>query len=314
MSSLPVGITLGDPGGIGPEVALKALATLPQDTPYIIFGPDTLRSHPVLTPYLKNQSWHNTGTWPITYGKSSAENGHHCYSAIQTATQWAMAGQLSAIVTAPISKTSLSLAGYPMLDHTSTLQALTNTPSVRMAFYTPRLKTLLHSTHIPFTKIPQTLTKDALFTTFTHALSYMHQLRISQPRIALAGLNPHAGEDGLMGTEEKELLIPTIHAWNTAYPTAPISGPYPPDTLFHRAYTDEFDLVIALYHDQALIPIKLIAFDTAVNVTIGLPIIRTSPDHGTAYDIAYQDRANPSSMLAAITLAATLITDRTLHC
>jgi 4-hydroxythreonine-4-phosphate dehydrogenase len=308
MTSITLGITLGDPGGIGPEVALKALATLPRNIQCIIFGPDELKKHPKLAPYVTDHTWHNTGNWPITYGEASIQNGHHSHKAIETAVQWIQTGHINAIITAPISKTSLKLANYPTFDHTSTLQSLTNTPSVRMAFYTPALKTLLHTTHIPLAQVPHTLTPDALATTFTHAKTYVERLGLAHPRIALAGLNPHAGEDGLMGTEEIDLLLPALAIWNTQHPHTPISGPYPPDTLYHRAYKGEFDLIISLYHDQALIPIKLIAFDTAVNLTIGLPFIRTSPDHGTAYNIAYQDRANPSSMIEAIKLAMTLAT------
>ncbi len=286
-----IGITLGDPGGIGPEVVKKALDTLQLSVPVTCFGP---------------QGDIQTGDFPITLGAPSAGNGHHAYQAIALAVKWVQSDPGRVLVTAPISKTSMAMAGAPAFDHTTLLAQLTGTENVRMGFYSPTLSTVLHSIHIPLAKVPDTLTAESLALTATRAFQFAKDLGINAPRMSLAGLNPHAGEGGLMGDEERQILTPFVAAWNQAHPECLISGPYPPDTLYHRAHKGEFDMVISLYHDQGLIPLKLIAFDRAVNVTLGLPFVRTSPDHGTAFEIAGQDKANPSAMIAAIETALRL--------
>ncbi len=204
------------------------------------------------------------------------------------------------LVTAPISKTAWKMADIHYTGHTTALKALSNAETVSMAFYTPNLRTILTTIHISLMQVSKQLTKNRLNTTISHAQLFCQQLGITNPKIAVAGLNPHAGEGGLFGTEEH-----TIKGVIDSH-DASITGPYPPDTLYYRAYQGEFDIVVSLYHDQGLIPIKLIGFHDAVNVTVGLPFIRTSPDHGTAFDIAGKEQANSSSMQAAIELTQQL--------
>lgn len=309
-----LGITLGDPDGIGPEVALKAILQTQVHLAHqvIIFGPQSLTTNPQfhvlvsqLSPQFLLPSGHVSGCFWVDCSDATA--GLTAYLAIKTATDWALSGKLEAICTAPISKTALKAAHCPAFDHTTILAQLTKAPSVRMAFYSPTLKTVLHSVHIPFSKVISTLTSDSLFETIRHSFDYAKKLKIQSPKIAISGLNPHAGEGGLMGPEEGAILSPVIDLWNEAFPDCPVVGPFPPDTLYHRAHSGEFDLVISLYHDQGLIPIKLLYFDTAVNITLGLPFIRTSPDHGTAFDIAYQNKANSTSMAEAILLSLKMV-------
>jgi len=302
-----IGITLGDPGGIGPEVVLKALQHYSGTLPVTLYGPKSVLEYlpasyhtlVATTPWVDS-----SGGYKI--GHSTAENGLISYQSLLAAHQDAIAGKINAIVTAPINKSSLSLAGIAGFDHTTILKHLNALSSVRMAFHSPTLNVLLHSVHIPLKEVFKTLTAPELQITFGHATNMMRLLKRSSPRIALAGLNPHAGEGGLMGDEERMCLDHVVSDWNASH-IQKIEGPFPPDTIFRRAHLGEFDLVIALYHDQGLIPIKLIHFDDAVNWTLGLPYIRTSPDHGTAFDIAYQGLANPSSMIAAIALAQRIV-------
>jgi 4-hydroxythreonine-4-phosphate dehydrogenase len=307
---MKLGITLGDPGGIGPEVVFKSLAILKDElegVDVILFGPKSLCSHLLVKQWLSqapSSTWIDAGPSAFQEGRCCKENGEASLSAIQTAVKAFEAGDIQALVTAPICKESMTLANAPAFDHTTLLKHLTKTADVRMAFYSPTLKTVLHTTHIPFSQVPQHLTEDSLGTTLHFAHLFAKKLGITHPKIALAGLNPHAGENGLMGHEEEEILKPFVKRFSDT-PT-PISGPYPPDTLYHHTHKGLFDVVISLYHDQGLIPVKLLAFDSAVNVTLGLPFIRTSPDHGTAFDIAYQNKANSSSMTEAIRLALKL--------
>ena len=287
-----IGITLGDPTGIGPEVTLKALQMLAPNSPhhftcYAMPTPLTYSTYP-------NVTWRH-----IPDGRP----GQSAYEAIKTATADALAGNIDALVTAPINKDNLAAANIPYTGHTTMLQALTDSPDVSMAFASPTLNTILTTIHIPLIDVPNHLEKN-LPKAARHARAFATQLEISSPKIAVAGLNPHASENGLFGSEETDIIIPFIKNWNTTN-TTQLSGPFPPDTLYHHAHNGDWDIVISLYHDQGLIPIKLLAFDKAVNVTIGLPFLRTSPDHGTALDIAYQNKANPSAMINAITYAIT---------
>ena len=189
------------------------------------------------------------------------------------------------------------MANITHTGHTTALQSLSKSGPVSMAFYTPTLKTILTTIHIPLMHVASQLTPKKLQQTINHGILFCQNLGITSPKIAVAGLNPHAGEGGLFGNEEARLTN-VIKQYDDT-----VSGPYPPDTLYYRASQGDFDLVVSLYHDQGLIPIKLIGFHDAVNVTIGLPFIRTSPDHGTAFDISGQGTANESSTKAAILLA-----------
>ena len=304
-----IAITLGDPGGIGPEVVCKALLSL-GNTPFepVIVGPasvlghlgelgKSIRQHPTLM-----SAWIDVGSADLTLGNTSRHNAQAAVTTLELATEMAMENKVDALVTGPIHKSCFSLLDMPHTGHTTYLKTKTHTPSVRMAFTSPKLRVMLTTIHHPLSAVPLLLTPAMLTETFEKALDFAKLLRIPIPRIAVAGLNPHAGEDSRFGREEIEILSPAVAAFN--HPS--ITGPYAADSLFHRAYQGEFDIVIAMYHDQGLIPLKLLAFDDAVNVTVGLPFVRTSPDHGTAFDIAYQDKANPRSMLEAIRLAAQL--------
>ncbi|NDC83111.1 4-hydroxythreonine-4-phosphate dehydrogenase PdxA [bacterium] len=310
-----IAITLGDPDGIGPEVALKATHGL--EYPVVLIGPMSLRQHPLIGDLCRDLpittihpdhlstlppseiGWIDIG-WdtavPPTIPK--AISGHIARKSIDVAIALAQSGQISAITTAPISKENQVIAGYKEWDHTSILgQHFGLEPT--MAFYSKSFNVVLTTIHVPLRDVPSMITADRLATTITRTSEWLGRLGISTPKIAVAGLNPHAGENGVLGSEETEIIVPTIRALTERYPL--ISGPFPADTLFSQAH--RYDCIVAMYHDQGLAPLKTVAFDSAVNVTLGLPIIRTSPDHGTASDIAYLGKANPMSMRSAIELA-----------
>ena len=285
-----VGITVGDPAGIGPEIALKAAAD-PRVTAVCeprLYGP---HEPAVLTFY--------------SQGVLSAEAGRASYDAITRAVADARRGTIAAIATAPINKEAFALAGLPWKGHTDLLADLTETPRVAMMFYSEPLRVVLATVHVPLKDVPRLLTPDLVDFTIDITARELPRFGYPKPRIALAGLNPHAGEHGVIGGEDEAVLRPAVdraHARGIE-----ISGPWPGDTVFSRAARGEFDAVIACYHDQGLIPVKLLAFGRAVNVTLGLPIIRTSVDHGTAFDIAGKGVADPSSLIEAILLAARLV-------
>lgn len=319
-----IGITLGDLGGIGPEIVFKFLSTVSSfDFIPIIFGSATVLEHALIQRYVEKLSLHVVSSvqaisfkWgevyfvaeatpvPLHIGSPCAQNGHLAYRAIQQAVQAALDGVVEAIVTAPLCKESMFLAGCTHTDHTTLLAHLTGSDRVSMAFYTPRLKTVLATVHVPFTQVASLLNETTLSLAVENAFNFTQYLEIKNPKIAVAGLNPHAGESGLFGREELEVINPVIKT--LAEKGVPVYGSFPPDTLYYRAYQGEFDVVVSLYHDQGLIPIKLLAFEEAVNITLGLPFVRTSPDHGTAFDIAYQGKASTTSFGEALKLALKL--------
>jgi 4-hydroxythreonine-4-phosphate dehydrogenase len=284
-----VAITAGDPAGIGPEIASKAAAdsrVLAVCEP-VIYGP---ASDAVFMP-----------------GVLSADAGRAAYDAICNAVRDAQADRVAAIATAPINKLAFARASLPWTGHTDLLGHLTGSPRVAMMFWSEPLKVVLATVHVPLAEVPRLMTVDRLTGVIELTARELPRFGISAPRLALAGLNPHAGEDGLLGDEEGRVLKPVVEEMRSR--GVDISGPYPGDTVFVRASRGEFDAVIACYHDQGLIPVKLLAFGESVNVTLGLPIIRTSVDHGTAFDIAGKGVADPSSMIAATLLAARLATN-----
>ena len=284
-----VAITAGDPAGIGPEIASKAAAdsrVIAVCEP-VIYGP---ASDAVFMP-----------------GVLSADAGRAAYDAICKAVRDAQAGRVAAIATAPINKLAFARASLPWTGHTDLLGHLTGSPRVAMMFWSEPLKVVLATVHVPLAEVPRLMTVDRLTSVIELTARELPRFGISAPRLALAGLNPHAGEDGLLGDEEGRVLQPVVEEMRSR--GVDISGPYPGDTVFVRASRGEFDAVIACYHDQGLIPVKLLAFGESVNVTLGLPIIRTSVDHGTAFDIAGKGVADPSSMIAATLLAARLATN-----
>jgi 4-hydroxythreonine-4-phosphate dehydrogenase len=283
--SLPrIAITTGDPAGIGPEIARKAIADS--------------RVLKVCEPLYYGAEQ------PFAPGVLSAEAGHAAYETIVRAVRDAQAGGIHGIATAPINKEALALARLPWRGHTEMLAALTSAQHVAMMFWSEKLRVVLLTIHIPLASVPAALTVESVCATIELTHRELPRFGIARPRLALAGLNPHAGEHGVLGSEETDVLEPAVT--RSAKAGVDISGPFPGDTIFLRAMRGEFDAVLACYHDQGLIPIKMAAFGQAVNVTLGLPIIRTSVDHGTAFDIAGRNIADPESMVQAVLLAARL--------
>ncbi len=290
MSGLPcVGITVGDPAGIGPEIALKAA------------GHPDVRA--VCRPVLYGpSSAEQLGAFQS--GKVSAAAGRSAYESIVRAVRDAQAGDIDAIATAPINKEAFAAAAIPWRGHTELLAHLTGARRHAMMFYSDTLRVILATVHIPLAEVPRTLTRDRVEEVVMLAADELPRFGHASVRIAVAGLNPHAGEHGLMGAEEDLVVRPAIATCRDR--GIAVDGPFPADTIFLRALRGEFDVVVACYHDQGLIPVKMAAFGRAVNVTLGLPIIRTSVDHGTAFDLAGRGIADPSSLIEAVRLAARL--------
>jgi 4-hydroxythreonine-4-phosphate dehydrogenase len=287
MSRKPrIAITVGDPAGIGPEIARKTL--------------DDLRVREACDPVLYGPPA-GIGFEP---GMLSPEAGRAAYDAICAAVRDAQVGIVDGIATAPINKLAFARAGLPWKGHTDLLAHLTGAARVAMMFWSEPLKVVLASVHVPLAEVPRAVTREVLDAIIDLTARELPAFGIAAPRLALAGMNPHAGEEGLMGDEEARALRPAVEAARRR--GVDIQGPFPGDTVFVRAARGEFDVVIACYHDQGLIPVKLLAFGRAVNVTLGLPIVRTSVDHGTAFDIAGRNMADPSSMIEAVLLAARL--------
>ena len=288
-----IGVTVGDPAGIGPEIARKAAAdpALASGCEIVLYGPSS-----------------DDDVAQFERGRVSAAAGRAAYHAIVEATRDAKAGRIDAVATAPVNKEAFAAAGLPWRGHTDLLAHLTGAPRVAMMFYAEALRVVLATVHIPLAEVPGALTGEVLEGTIDLAASELPRFGFSSPRLALAGLNPHAGEHGVIGREDDDVLAPAVAASQSR--GIQVTGPFPADTIFIRAMRGEFDAVIACYHDQGLIPIKLVAFGRAVNVTLGLPIVRTSVDHGTAFDIAGKGTADPSSLIEAITLAARLASAR----
>jgi 4-hydroxythreonine-4-phosphate dehydrogenase len=237
-------------------------------------------------------------------GELSASAGRAAYETIVRAVRDAQDGAVAAMATAPISKDAFRRAGVRWSGHTDLLAHLTRASHVAMMFHSDVLRVVLATVHIPLAEVPRALTRESLEATIGLTARELPWFGVPAPRIAVAGLNPHAGEHGLFGPEEGLVLAPAIAACRDR--RIDVSGPFPGDTVFLRAARGEFDVVVACYHDQGLIPVKLVAFGRAVNVTLGLPIVRTSVDHGTAFDIAGREMADPSSLIAAVLLAADL--------
>ena len=286
MAKPRIAITEGDPAGVGPEIARKAAADA--------------RVLAVCEPVLYGAP----GSATFQPGVLSAAAGKAAYDAIVRATGDAMSGTVAGIATAPINKEALRLAGFPWNGHTDLLAHLTGAAQVAMMFYSDELRVVLATVHVPLADVPKLLTERLVEQTIALTARELPKFDKVPPRIGVAGLNPHAGEHGLFGREEETAIAPAIACCRAK--GIDVSGPFPADTLFVRARKGEFDVVIACYHDQGLIPVKLVAFGKAVNVTLGLPIIRTSVDHGTAFDIAGKGVADAESMIAAVLLAARL--------
>ena len=288
-------ITAGDPTGIGPEIILKAFNAsheLLDQASWIVIGPRpwlaSLPQHP-----------HISQLDPLDYG---TDGGSASYAYVETAIALALENNVSGIVTGPICKESWIKANKPFTGHTEMLASLSNTNHYAMAFSSPKLNVMLATIHVPLKQVSSLLSPKLLFEKLFLAHRFGIDLGYTSPRIGVAGLNPHAGESGHIGTEENLIITPAILM--AQQQGLSVTGPFPADTLFHQAVNEQiFDVVLAMYHDQGLAPLKLIAFHEAVNVTLGLPFVRTSPDHGTAFNLVGKNIANPSSMIAAMKLA-----------
>jgi 4-hydroxythreonine-4-phosphate dehydrogenase len=285
-----IALTIGDPAGIGPEIARKAAK-----------DPRVLA---VCEPLL----YGTAAERQFEPGVLSGAAGRVAYEAICDAVLDAQRGVVHAVATAPVNKLAFARAGLPWKGHTDLLAHLTGSSRVAMMFWSEPLKVVLATVHVPLVDVPRLLTQQILEDIIDLAASELPTFGIPRPRLAVAGLNPHAGESGLMGDEEERVLRPAIEAARAR--NVQVDGPFPADTVFMRAARGEFDAVVACYHDQGLIPVKLLAFGRAVNVTLGLPIVRTSVDHGTGFDIAGKNVADPSSMVEAVVLAAQLARTR----
>ncbi len=307
---------MGDPSGIGPEVALRACVHREVQRalrPLLVGDAGVFEeaAKRFRLPFRFKDAGGSCGLLEVSSlapaerrpGRPSAAGAEAAYRAILESVAAVQRGEAAGMVTAPVSKGAIQDLGYDFPGHTEVIARLAGNAEVRMMMAGSSLKIVLATTHLALARVPSVLTAELVAETAAIAWSALRRhFAISRPRLALAGFNPHAGENGAFGDEEQRILEPAIHRARRR--GIRISGPFPPDTVFFRARAGEFDAVIALYHDQGLIPFKLLHFTDGVNVTLGLPFPRTSPDHGTAYDIAGRGTADTSSMVAAMLLAA----------
>jgi len=323
-----IGVTVGDPAGIGPEVSLRAFVhpSMLSECSILLFGDlELLRSQarnlglpfdyegiPVQLLSGKRPLAHrgvvhvDAGRALIEPGKGSKASGEAAARAVIACARACMNGSLDAMVTAPLNKTFLRAAGYPFPGHTEFLAHLSGAEDVAMAFLSERLKVVLVTIHVALRTAIDQITPEAILCKLRIILNEFPRLGLACSRIGVAGINPHAGESGLLGDDERERVEPALDEARRLWPRVHIAGPLPADTLCYRAAQGEFDVVLAHFHDQGLAPIKMIGFGEAVNVTLGLPFIRTSVDHGTAYEIAGKGMARPDGMLTAIRWALRL--------
>jgi len=303
---------MGDVNGVGPEILAKALTHRALDAiaDIIVYGsPDALARARTLCGIASPErdvrfSDSDVLVPTIMRGEVHADAGRAAVAWIRQAVADAIRGDVDAVVTCPISKECIHLAGSSALGHTEILAEMTHTPDYRMSLFSDRMRIVHVSAHVPLAEALELVRTPRIVETIRIADQALEDLRLPRRKIAVAGLNPHAGEGGLLGAEEALQIAPAVKACQQE--GIDCSGPYPPDTVFRRMHLGEFDLVVAMYHDQGHIPLKLIAMDEGVQVTLGIPIVRTSVDHGTAYDIAWQGIAREDSLVAAITLAATM--------
>jgi 4-hydroxythreonine-4-phosphate dehydrogenase len=308
-----VGMTLGDPAGIGPEIVAAALHAAPREwrDRIVVYGDRAPleRGAKAMGVPMTDITLVGSGEGDrATPGAPDKISGAAQVAYLEAAVAAASRGELAAIVTAPISKTWARRAGFEFLGHTEMLAARLGASDVCMFFVGPKLKVALTTVHRPLAEVVTDLTTERVRSVIELvAMSMVRDLGVTAPRIGVVGLNPHAGEDGLLGDEDAEIIAPALVE---PLPPATLIGPLVPDAAFRDAVHGRYDALIAMYHDQGLIPVKLIDFDEAVNVTLGLPIVRTSPDHGTAYDIAGKGVARAVSMQRALALAVEMVARR----
>lgn len=293
-----IGITCGDINGIGPEIALKAVSSKDwnNDVEFTFIGPEKI--------FPDSNVWNIATEQPPRPATITAEASMTAVAAIERAVQGCLAGELDAMVTAPICKEGLKLAGIPWPGHTEMIAAMTGCKRYGMMLMGKGLRVMLATRHLPLRDVANALTEAAVLEAIELTGEALDQLDIKNGRIGVCGLNPHAGDGGALGAEEADIIAPAINAAKAKGLNA--IGPVPADVIFYQALKNNFEAVVAMYHDQGLAPLKMHAFDCGVNWTVGLPIIRTSPDHGTAFNIAGQDNADPNSMIAAIKAAIAL--------
>ena len=315
-----IAVTMGDPAGVGPEIVVLAhrFPEVVSACRPVVYGDAGIlvRAAAVLGETIEVAESGEAGPGRIVvrplsalspgevpFGRISEAGSRAMAEYIREAARDALAGRVDALVTCPITKEGLHLAGVPFPGHTEFLADLCGGADVVMMLAGEHLRVALVTIHVALRRALELLSIPVIVRTIriTHDF-FRNYMGTDAPRIAVAGVNPHASEGGLFGDEEKTMVAPAVAACRTEGIDA--SGPYPPDTLFYRAYRGEFDVVVAMTHDQGLIPLKLVHFDDGVNVTMGLPVIRTSVDHGTAYDIAGKGTARPGSLLSAIRMAA----------
>lgn len=326
---IKIGISIGDFNGIGPEVIIKALSNpmiMEHFIPVIYGSSKVLAYHKnivknanfsfVSVSNVNNLAYNKVNVYNvldqqvnIELGKASQESGMFAYKALQQAVEDARNGHIDAIVTAPINKAAMQLAEFKHVGHTEFLQEYFNAKDTTMTMVSEAIKVALVTNHLPLEKVSQNITKERVLS----KLKVLHKslkedFAIERPRIAVLGLNPHAGDDGLIGNQEEDIIKPAIKDMKNHGML--VSGPYPADGFFGSGDFSKFDAILAMYHDQGLAPFKLLSFGKGVNFTAGLPIVRTSPDHGTAYDIAGKNQANAESMRKAIFLAKDLYLNR----
>ncbi|MGI3169736.1 4-hydroxythreonine-4-phosphate dehydrogenase PdxA [Pseudooceanicola sp. C21-150M6] len=320
----PLAVTLGDPAGIGPEIAARCILAPDAPDAIAIGQPQVLRraldlvAPDVVIRLATPQTPRAPGEIrllateeakpPPEMGKVSAASGRAAYDAIARAIQLARTGAVAGIVTAPIHKAALAAAGVPYPGHTEMLADLGGATRVAMMLANDEIRTVLVTIHVSLRDAIAQADHAAQMTAIRLAHDGCRAFGIRHPRVAVAGLNPHAGEDGLFGREEIEIIRPAIEAARQEGIDA--TGPWPGDTVFMQARAGRFDVVVAQYHDQGLIPVKYMGLEKGVNITLGLPFVRTSPDHGTAFDIAGRGSADPASMMTALSMAATLARHR----
>ncbi|MEL6532933.1 MAG: 4-hydroxythreonine-4-phosphate dehydrogenase PdxA [Pseudomonadota bacterium] len=322
----PIAVSCGEPAGIGPEIAIKAAKKLGPEVPFFIIGaPAHFAGHGLSVREISapeealRGSGQSLAVLPIEIpgparpGRPDPAQAPGVIAAIREGVTRVMAGQAAALTTLPIHKQALiEGAGFGFPGHTEFLAELGGVERAVMMLACDALKVVPVTIHIPLSDVPEALTPELLRDTLRiTAAALARDFGLSNPRLALAGLNPHAGEGGLMGGEERAVIEPVIEALRAE--GYAVSGPHSADTMFHEAARKGYDAALAMYHDQALIPIKTLDFAGGVNVTLGLPFIRTSPDHGTAFNIAGQDRGDPTSLIAALRMAHRMAGLRSRH-
>jgi len=284
---LPViGLVAGDPAGVGPELVAEALRNQPPGVRLEVVGDPT----------------------PLTPGQPSREGSLRAIASLEEAAQRAVSGEFAAVVTGPVSKKHLHGAGFTFPGQTEFFAARAGVEDYAMLLTGGPLTVALVTAHVPLRDVAGMLTTEEIIRVGKLLAAFLRRRGIASPRIAVAGLNPHAGEQGDLGDEEQRIIDPALPQLAASTPDASFTGPLSPDTVFWRASQGEFDGVLCMYHDQGLIPLKLLGFHDGVNVTLGLPFVRTSPDHGTAYELAGSGKARPDSFLSALRLAASLVT------